>query len=209
MREVVAALAAYGPRAAGQIVDALLDPDTPDAVCRRLPLVLRSYASPLARDGLILALASSSFEVRLRCARALLNLTDDHPELVVSSQTALSEVERELAHGGEHERLREHLFNLLALGLEREPVRIAACAFESGDQFVRGTAFEYLETVLPPTLFAALKPRLDAARPAPQPRPPRPPDAVREDLLCAGATMTISLEQIRQQLAEGRSPDES
>ena len=67
--------------------------------------------------------------------------------------------------------VREHLFNLLALALEREPVRIAARAFESDDHFVRGTAFEYLETVLPPALFAALKPR------SPRPAAPAPPPA--------------------------------
>ena len=46
------------------------------------------------------------------------------------------------------------MFDLLALALEREPVRIAARAFEAGDAYVRGTSLEYLETVLPPRLFA-------------------------------------------------------
>jgi hypothetical protein len=51
-------------------VDALLDPATPDVVRRRLPLVLKSCASILARDGLVQALAAFSLEVRLRCVRA-------------------------------------------------------------------------------------------------------------------------------------------
>jgi hypothetical protein len=97
LREVVAALAGFGPRAAGQLVDTLLDPATPDVVRRRLPLVLKSCSSSLSRDGLVEALASPSFEVRLRCGRALLALTDDHPELAVTHQSALAAAERELA----------------------------------------------------------------------------------------------------------------
>jgi hypothetical protein len=160
LRLVVAALCAFGPRAAGQLVDALLDPATPETVRRRLPLVLKSCASPFARDGLVQSLAASSFEVRLRCGRALLWLTDDHPELAVAPPLALAMLERELAGAEDHADAREHLFNLLALALEREPARIAARAFDSGDRYVRGTALEYLETVLPPAIFGALKPRI-------------------------------------------------
>ena len=84
------------PRAAGQLVDALLDPATPDIVRRRLPFVLKSCASILARDGLVQALAASSFEVRLRCGRALLALTDNHPELALAPPAVYPAVEREL-----------------------------------------------------------------------------------------------------------------
>lgn len=38
----------------------------------------------------------------------------------------------------------EHVFNLLALVLEREPVHIASLAFDSSDMYLRGTALEYL-----------------------------------------------------------------
>ena len=160
LRPVVAALVAYGPRAAGQLVDALLDPDTSEVVRRRLPLVLKSCASPLARDGLVQALGASSLELRLRCGRALLALTADHPELAVPMPSVLSTVERELGGEGDPRLVREHVFNLLALALEREPVHIAARAFETADPYLRGTALEYLETVLSPALFAALQPRL-------------------------------------------------
>ena len=68
LRQVVKALTAFGTRATGQLVDALLDPATPDIVRRRLPFVLKSCASSLARDGLVQALATSNFEVRLRAA---------------------------------------------------------------------------------------------------------------------------------------------
>ena len=106
------------------------------------------------------ALSASSFEVRLRCGRALLALTERHPELVVNGQFALSAVERELSNPGDHGRVHEHVFNLLGLALEREPVRITALAFETDDAYLRGTALEYLETVLPARIFSRLGPRL-------------------------------------------------
>ena len=96
LKQVVKALTAFGARATGQLVDALLDPETPDIVRRRLPFVLKSCASSLARDGLVQALATPSFEVRLRCGRALLALTDKHPELALPPQVGFQAVEREL-----------------------------------------------------------------------------------------------------------------
>jgi hypothetical protein len=202
LRATVAALVAYGPRAAGQLVDTLLDAAAPEVVRRRLPLVLKSCRSSLARDGLFQALAAPNLELRLRCGRALLALTADNPDLAVPMPAALAVVERELAgDAGEAGLVREHVFNLLALALEREPLHIAARAFETDDPYLRGTALEYLETVLSPALFAALQPRLAgkvASAPAPRHRPTA---EARADLLRAGATMHLSLEEVRRQLA--------
>ena len=198
VRMVVSALASFGARAAGEMVSVLLDPSTPDVVRRRLPLALKSCPSPIARDGLLTALDGFDFEIRLRCGRALLALTDEHPELMQPFPAALALVERELSGGGELHRVREHVFNLLALALEREPVRIAARAFTTEDAYVRGTALEYLETVLPPRMFAALRPMLAATGPPPARR--RPATEVRAELIRAGATMTVSLDELRRQL---------
>jgi len=95
--------------------------------------------------------------------------------------------------------IKEHVFNLLALALEREPVRIAARAFGTDDAYMRGTALEYLDTVLPPRLFSALRPLLAAPGPPP-PAQRRPEAEVRADLIRAGMTMTVSLDEIRRQL---------
>ena len=161
VRLVVSALAGFGARAAGEMVSVLLDPSTPDVVRRRLPLALKSCPSPIARDGLLAALDGVRFRdpaaLRSRAAgahrRTRANLLKPFPD-------ALALVERELSGGGEMHLVREHVFNLLALALEREPVRIAARAFTTDDAYVRGTALEYLETVLPPRLFAAFRPLL-------------------------------------------------
>jgi hypothetical protein len=65
--------------------------------------------------------------------------------------------------------------------------------------YLRGTALEYLETVLPPAVFAALARRLPAAvSPAPQRRPAA---AVRAELLDAAATITVSRDEVRRHLA--------
>jgi AAA family ATP:ADP antiporter len=198
VRTVSQALAAFGARAAGEMVSVLLDPATPDVVRRRLPLALKSCPSPIARDGLFIALESFNVDVRLRCGRALLALTDEHPALAKPFPQALALVERELGSGGEPRLVREHVFNLLALALDREPVRIAARAFTTDDVYVRGTALEYLETVLPAPIFVALRPRLSASAAAPAAR--RPAAEVRADLIRAGTTMTVNLDDLRRQL---------
>src|SRR5262249_30828213 len=148
----------------------------------------------------------SGFEVRLRCGRALLALTDSHPELLQPFPAALPLVEQELSGRGEVHLRREHVFNLLALALEREPVRIAARAFNTEDDYVRGTALEYLETVLSPRLFSAFRPLLSTAGAPPARR--RSPDDIRADLIRAGATMTVSLDELRRQL-ETAAPEET
>jgi hypothetical protein len=203
LREVVGALESFGTRAAAQLVDALLDPDTPDAVRRRLPAVLRSCASPVARDGLTAGLSLPAFELRLRCGRALMALTEQHPALGVPREAALAAVELALGEEGHPgPPLREHLLNLLTLGLEREPASIAARALDTDDVHLRGTALEYYETVLSPAVFASLQPHLVAAKEVARPAARRRSAAeVRDDLVKAGATMTMSLEDVRRQLA--------
>lgn len=198
VRSVVSALAMFGARAAGEMVSALLDPATPDVVRRRLPLALKACPSTIARDGLVAAIGTFGFEIRLRCGRALMALTDSEPALQSSFPDTLGLVERELTGvRGDPHLTREHVFNLLALTLEREPVQIAARAFTTDDVYVRGTALEYLETVLPPNIFSELRPLL-ASGPPPVRR--RPEMDVRAELIKAGATMTVSLDELRRQL---------
>ena len=90
----------------------------------------------------------------------------------------------------EHGRVHEHVFNLLGLALEREPIRITALAVEGDDAYLRGTALEYLETVLPSGIFSLLGPRL-ARNTTPSPKR-RDPAAARAQLLDLAATMNIA-----------------
>jgi hypothetical protein len=179
------------------MASALLDSDTPDAVRRRLPAVLEYCDSPLARDGLIAALTVEPLEIRARSAQALLKLTEDHPALAVPSAAPIAAAERQLRSDDRSRQAREFVFNLFALGFEREPMQIAARASLSKDAWVRGTSIEYLETVLPPQLLKELLPLLDSPPPSVTPREPA---AARAELYKAGMTMTMSLAEVRRQL---------
>jgi hypothetical protein len=205
LRQTTAALKSFGARAAGEMVSALLDTDTRDVVRRRLPIVLESCDSPLARDGLVAALVTEPFEVRARSARALLALTDRYPSLAVSSAAAVAAAEQQLRSGETSREVQEFVFNLLVLAFEREPMRIAGRAFDSGDPWLRGTSLEYLETVLPHPLLVALRPILEAPASS---LPPREPSAVRADLLKAGTTMTMSLAEVQRQLEAMKQDEE-
>jgi ATP:ADP antiporter, AAA family len=206
VRQVVTALAGFGARAAGEMASVLLDPTSPDVVRRRLPLALKSCPSPLARDALLAALDSPSFELRRRCARALIALTDEYPRLLAPFPGVLTSVEHEVHADAEPHLVREHVFNLLALALEREPVRIAARSFATDDAYLRGTALEYLETVLPARVFSVMGPLLAVSGPPPA-RKLTVADA-RAELLRAGTTMMVSRDEIRRQL-EVAARDES
>ena len=53
-------------------------------------------------------------------------------------------------------RAAEHVFTLLAVIRDRDPLRFALFALASGDPNLHGTALEYLENVLPDGLRRAL-----------------------------------------------------
>ena len=59
----------------------------------------------------------------------------------------------------------EHVFTLLCLHLEREPLRIAYSALHQADPKHRGTALEYLSTVLPTEIRDLVWPYLGEAAP--------------------------------------------
>lgn len=65
-----------------------------------------------------------------------------------------------------------HVFTVLGLVLEREPLSIAYRALRSDDAGLRGTAFEYLDVVLPPSVRDVLVPLLGDVKPmSARPRP--------------------------------------
>jgi hypothetical protein len=83
----------------------------------------------------------------------------------------------------------QHVFTLLGLTMPPAPLMMAYQGLSSRDGGMRGTSLEYLETVLPAPVLAALAPLLEGGRrPA---APSRPPAQVLEDLLRSGASMQI------------------
>jgi ATP:ADP antiporter, AAA family len=206
--DVLRALRPPTPLATGQLLDALLDPSQDLAVRRRIPRVLRRGDAGRALEGLRRGLADPDFGVRRQCARTLAHLSEREPALPIPSPAVFEAVVQELARGpadwteiAEPEgsddppgrapqtpraRGLAHVFTLLALVLEREPLRIAYVALLGEDTALRGTALEYLETVLPDEVRRGLWPHLRLpAHPVPSGRTRQ---NLVQDLMRAGAS---------------------
>jgi ATP:ADP antiporter, AAA family len=183
------ALEGLGPRIAGILVDALLDPDRDFVIRRRVPRVLATMPSARSAEGLFEALQDQRFEVRFYAGRALHLLVKDRPELVIAPDRVWHAVNCELSlqrsvwanhqlldRRGSNEkqwffdeqlldradRNLEHLFTLLGLLLPGDAVRIAFRALHTDDRQLKGTAFEYLERATPPDTRQLLLPLLEA-----------------------------------------------
>jgi hypothetical protein len=168
----------------GQLTDALMDPNQPAAIHRRLARTLSNGVSQRAADGLLAALGDSRFEVRVQAARSLSAVVSRNDHIAIDAERIYEVVLREVAVGRpvwEGRRLLDgavsaspldqfvrdrsgqslaHVFTLLSLVLPREPLQIAFRSLQSDDTYLRGTAMEYLEKVLPQPVREALWPFL-------------------------------------------------
>jgi len=231
--DALGALRAVAHRHVGQLIDALLDPDQPFVVRRRLPRVLRVVETQRCVDGLVLALDDARFEVRYQVGRALGRILDRHDHLHRDRDRLFAVVHRELdvgadvwrgqrlldpADSGDDEgdlgpasiarsrsdrrlvgqfvqdrvdRSLEHVFNLLGLALDPETVALSYRALGSDDSKLRGTALEYLDNVLPPSIRSHLWPHIDTRvherrRPSTRQR-----EEIVEDLLRSAEALPI------------------
>ncbi len=196
----------------GELTDALLDPNQDDGIRQRLARVFSVAVSQRAVDGLMLALEDRRFDVRVQAARSLAAIHHRNPLVRIDRDKVYDVVLQEVAVSRpvwESQRMLEvvvsespadafvrdraslslaHVFTLLSLVLPREPLQIAFRSLHSGDKYLRGTALEYLEGVLPPTVRQRLWPFLV------RPRTPRvTPDraAVIAGLLQSNASVTV------------------
>lgn len=205
----------------------LLDPAEDFAIRRRLVTVLAASRLTEAFEGLFEAMRDRRFEVRYRAARALSYLRGEIPGLQIDRDRVFDVVLREMAveRGiwetrqlidlpdddtspmeaevlrGRAGRSLEHLFTLLSLVLPPETVRLAFHGLHTGDRQLRGTALEYLETVLPEPVWQMLWPFLDegAVQPA---HPKRPSGQVMQELLASQESIILALAELRRR--EGR-----
>jgi ATP/ADP translocase len=198
--EALRALRRMAPEVTGQLLDALLDPREDPAMRRRVPRVLKVCATRRAVDGLVEGLRDELLDVREQCAIALASITGRHPELSVPRSAVFAVVLREV-NGMQGVLELDHVFTLLSLALEREPLQIALQAVRGTDRSLRGTALEYLENVLPEALRVALWPSLGERAPAA--RPARPRQDVMNELLHSSAAVPLSREALRARLPLG------
>jgi hypothetical protein len=170
------AVKALRPTAAaivGQLTDALLNLDEDFAVRRRIPRILATCPSDRTVDGLMRGLADIRFEVRFSCGRALARICEVDSKLRPQAEAVYGVTRQEIARAqrlSEAPRVLdsyeedsapavepwsttdlrlEHIFRLLSLSLAREPLQVAFQALHADNAYLRGTALEYLESILP------------------------------------------------------------
>jgi len=162
------------PKVVGQLLDALLDPDTPPQVRRRLPEIVAQARGARAAAGLFLALGDGERIVRERACTALSELVRADATLAPPRERVLEATRHEIAHLDADPNGLPHVFRILGLSFDSEALELSLAALRSDDARLRGTSYEYLENVLPEALRAELWPKLKAfARAAPPPRGPR------------------------------------
>ncbi|MGB3050251.1 MAG: Npt1/Npt2 family nucleotide transporter [Polyangiales bacterium] len=185
-RPAYGALERMAPRITGQLVDAMLHRDSPVAVRRRIPRLLRKVDDRRAVWGLFEGLRDEEFDVRYRCGHALAELQGRDRDLDVPERLIIDTVARELAADSEQwqgrrhreavspdirgeidallevreDRNLEHVFTLLSLVFDRDAIILSLRALSSQDENLRGTALEYLHNVLPEPVREPLWPRL-------------------------------------------------
>jgi hypothetical protein len=216
----------------GLLVDALIDPNQPFAVRRRLARVFSVCVSQRAVDGLLLGLDDQRFEVRFQCGRSLAAIAAKNPRVRIPDQVIYDVVLREVAVGRpvwESHRLLDatddpeqpsfvdqfirdrtsqglaHVFTLLSLVQPAEPLQIAYRGLLTGDDNLRGTALEYLEGTLPPAIRMRLWPFLEDRR-APG-RAVRPREEILKDLLRSHPSIQLKLEEVRRQTGGTRTQE--
>jgi hypothetical protein len=200
----------------------LLDPEEDFAVRRRLVNALAACRTIEVFNGVFDALQDRRFEVRYRAGRALIPMAEGIPGLRVDRERVFGLVQNEMAVDRgiwetrqlidqpddeaspmEADLLRdranrslEHLFTLLSLILPRRTLRLAFHALHTDDPQLRGTALEYLETVLPEPIRVRLWALLETGDI--QPRARGTPDQAIRDLLASQETITLALAEARR-----------
>jgi hypothetical protein len=230
-QDCIRALRSVAENRVGELLDALVDPEQPFVVRRRLARVFSACTSQRAADGLLLGLEDLRFEVRYQTGRSLLAIIEKNPAVRIDEARVFAVITREVAvnrevwekrrlldaldEDGDRSFLEElvasrashslgHVFTLLALVLPTRPLRIAFRGLHTDDQVLRGTALEYLESVLPHEICDRLWPILENRRmPA---RIRRPREETLADLLRSNDSIAMNLEALKKRDAARGNP---
>ena len=193
--EVIVTLRGVAEEHIDTFADALIDRPQNFLVRRGIARVLSACRSQRAVDALIVGLGDVRFDVRVNCARSLASIVTKNRRVHVDRNGIFDAVREELKFGpavwegfvngiGSQDersfgsaslkdranRTVSHVFTLLSLVLPLEPLQIARRGLQTDDDRLRGTALEYLESVLPDAIWEALRPLLDIARDGPRAR---------------------------------------
>jgi len=213
------ALRRVAPVHLGLLADVVLNHRASIEMRRRVPALLG--AVPTRRSALILKIAidANVLEIRYRSALALHRIVRRNPELRPFDAEMFDAAGRELdrcrlvwtpsasspSNGGDDPSTVRHeagfalayCVELLGTVLLEEPFLSAVDAMGSTDPSRRGTGIEYLENVLPASLFRPLRPLLERRSVVRFARRPR--TALLEDLM-DGTGSVRTLEQVRDRV---------
>jgi len=209
--DAIQSLRVLAGTSSGQLIDALLNLDMPVELRRRIPRVLLVCPTQEVTNGLLRGTEDTHFEVRYECGQALLAITRKVPTLTIELTQVIAIIQREVAVSKEIwesqpapqfddetdpppalvdrllrdriDRSLEHIFTILALHIDQDSLRFAFKALHEKDTQLRGTALEYLETVLPDEVRDAVWPYLGEVRPM---RAARPAQEILQDLMRLG-----------------------
>jgi hypothetical protein len=150
------ALRAMGPDVVGLLADVMLSDQQPLEVRRRVPHVLRALRGPRVASALTRALSADALEVRYRAALALLEVTRDERAFVPDSKEVFALAIKEVERGSLTREASDHVFALLSLATTRGSLELVRQGLRTEDNKLRGTALEYLESLLPEAVRAPL-----------------------------------------------------
>ncbi len=166
-KPAVHALRNMGLEVIGLLADVMLNEQQPSAVRRRVPHVLRTLRGPRVASALSRALSADSLEVRFRAALALLEVTREERSLLPEARDVFTLALAELERGPLTQAAIDHVFALLALCTTAGSLELVRQGLKTDDRKLRGTALEYLESLLPEPVRAPLVQAL-AQRPEPR-----------------------------------------
>lgn len=228
--DAIFALRCVAEEHVGQLIDALMDPNQPFAVRRRLARVFSVCVSQRAVDGVMLGLDDLRFEVRFHCGRSLAAILERSRFAHVDQALIFGKVKREVTVGRpmwESQRLLDevddgrfvdaflkrragqslaHVFTLLSLVLPTVPLQIAYRGLHTDDATLRGTALEYLEGVLPHDIRDRLWPFLEDG-PVRRIGHARNREEILEELMRSNESIMLNLQELRQSVSSSAVGD--
>jgi hypothetical protein len=225
--EAVRALRKVAEERLGALTDALIDPNQPFAVRRRLARVFSICVSQRAVDALLMALDDTRFEVRFQCGRSLSAILAKNQLVRIDRERIFDVVRTEVTVSRpvwQSHRLLDamaddkasfvddfikdrasqslaHVFVLLSLVLPAMPLQIAYRGLHTTDPALRGTALEYLEGVLPTDIRNRLWPFLGTSEPVNVGARGR--EEILADLLRSNDSIVLNLQELRRRGGSG------